>query len=486
VGSFIGRGSQLRELDRQLELVRAGGTDHPGKALLVRGRRRVGKSRLVGEFVRRSGVPHVYFTASMQKPEQEFALFAQEVAESDLPGAAVFSGVKLGSWEAALRLLATAVPADGPSVVVIDELPYLVAADPTLEGTLQKIFDRAIATLPVLLVLVGSDLAMMEALNEHGRPFYQRAREMVVPPLTPLEVGDMLDPSPADAFDAFLVTGGLPLICAEWPRGLSLWQFLEESLTFTTSALLVSAERALAAEFPTDSQARYVLSTVGAGERTFTSINRKAGLQPTSLTRSLTVLSDKSVIAADTPLSTKPSKETRYRIADPYLRFWLSFLGPHMPEIERGRGDRVLGRVRTSWPSWRGRAIEPVLRESLERLGPEAWRIDSDAAPAPAPAPAPEGGGNVVRGYWTRSNEPEIDIVVADRAPVARRIDAVGSIKWLESAPFGGSDLAALIRHRAQLPGASDTTPLIAVSRSGSTVSDVTALGPEQLLDGWR
>lgn len=141
-------------------------------------------------------------------------------------------------------------PIDVPSIVVIDELPYLTGADAAFEGTLQKVFDRDLARRPVLLIGVGSDLAMMEALNDYGRPFHQRAQEMVVPPLSPLEVGAMLDLAPADALDAYLITGGLPLICGEWPQGRSMWDYLEESLTYTHSALLVSGERALAAEFP--------------------------------------------------------------------------------------------------------------------------------------------------------------------------------------------------------------------------------------------
>jgi hypothetical protein len=41
-----------------------------------------------------------------------------------------------------LRLLVSALSADQPVVVVLDELPYLPANDPGFEGTLQKVFDR--------------------------------------------------------------------------------------------------------------------------------------------------------------------------------------------------------------------------------------------------------------------------------------------------------------------------------------------------------
>jgi uncharacterized protein len=73
----------------------------------------------------------------------------------------------------------------------------------------------------------------------------------------------------------------------------------------------------------------------------------------------------KRIVLASTPVSTRRSRETRYSIADPHLRFWLAFLGPHLPEIERRRGDIVAARVKASWTSWRGTAIEPIIREAL-------------------------------------------------------------------------------------------------------------------------
>ncbi len=471
--AFYGRESQLAKLNDLLAAVRTDADAKPGRAILIRGRRRVGKSRLVEEFLDRAGVPSVYFTASGRSTREELHLFAEEVAASDLPGAQVFDGVELASWDAALRLLATAV-AEGGSVVVIDELPYLGAADPAFEGTLQKVFDRELSRRRVLLVGIGSDLAMMEALNSYGRPFHQRATEMVVPPLSPAEVAAMLKLAPAEAFDAYLVTGGLPLVCGEWKPGRDLKAYLRAALAEPTSALLVSAERALAAEFPVEAQARTVLGAIGGGERTFANIGRAAGdLQQASLNRSLRLLATKRVVAVDQPLSTKAgSKDTRYRVADPYLRFWLAFLGPHMAEIERGRGDRVHERIQKSWSSWRGRAIEPVLREALERLAPAELRSDA-------------GTGGVVGGYWTRTNHPEIDLVFADRAPLATAILGVGSIKWLERSPFDAHDLHRLVVHRSQLPGATENTPLVAISRTGGNVEGVLTLRPEDLLAAW-
>ncbi|MFF1460664.1 ATP-binding protein [Streptomyces sp. NPDC058330] len=472
MNGFVGRRTELGLLDDLLAPVRTGGrSGRPGRAVLIRGRRRVGKSRLVEEFLERSGLPHVFFTAVGGSKAEDLAGFAAELAVSPLPDAGrVADFATPQTWDAALSLLASVLPQDTPSVVVLDEMPYLVREDPTFEGALQKAFDRALSKLPVLLVLIGSDIAMMEQLNTYGRPFYQRGTEMVVPPLNPTEVAAMLDLPPAEAFDAFLVSGGLPLVLEEWPPGATLWDYLEQALARPTSALLVSGERTLAAEFPTEAQARTVLSAIGHGERTFTLIGRAAGdLNPGSLKRSLELLTSRRMVAADLPLSTRPSRESRYHVADPYLRFWLSFLGPGIPMIERGRGDRVLESIRTSWTSWRGRAVEPVIREAL-------WRLTDDRLPEAT---------NVIGGYWTRTNDPEIDLVGADRSPIAKKITFAGSIKWLENKPFDNRDLARLVTHRSQLPGTDDSTPLLAVARSGSNANGILSLTPDDLITAW-
>ncbi|MGH8998973.1 MAG: ATP-binding protein [Acidimicrobiia bacterium] len=469
---FIGRVQEIGALHRALDAVEVGAGARRGRCLLIRGRRRVGKSRLVEEFTSRAGVPSVFFAASRQGP-REVGLFAAEVADSDLPGRELFAAANPTDWDGALRLLAAALPADRPSIVVIDEFPYLLEADPTLDATFQKQWDRILSKKPVLLLLIGSDLTMMEALNTHGRAFYQRGTEMVVPPLSPAETAAVVGADgPADAFDAYLVTGGLPLVCGEWPSGAGLWRYLEEALGDPTSALVVSAERALAAEFPEDALARTVLEQIGAGERTFTTIQRAAGgLQPTSAVRALDLLTAKRVVARDVPLSTKASKQARYRVADPYLRFWLAFIGPHFAELERGRGDRILARVRAGWTTWRGRAIEPVVREALARLLPAAGLPDAGA----------------VGGYWTRTNIPEVDLVGADRGPVAKKVLFVGTIKWLDTSPLDQGDINTLSGHLAAIPGAGPTTPLVAVSRAGAAAAGAAAtFGPADLLTAWR
>lgn len=467
---FVGRRRELAVLTRALGEVRASkGSARPGRCLIIRGRRRIGKSALVEEFIRRSDVPYVFYTAEIGLGDDPLAQFTRDVAVSSLPEAGLFTEAAPGNWAAALRQLAGILPDDQVSVVVFDEVPYLMDGAGAFESVLQRAWDRELSRKPVLLLLIGSDLSMMEALTSYGRPFHQRGVEMPIGPLNVGDVAAMTGLGAAEAFDAELVTGGLPIVCARWRHGEDLWSFLEHELAEPVSPLIATAQLSLAAEFPDHAQARAVLGAIGSGERTFTNIARAAGgIAHSTLTRATELLIDKRIVVGELPISLQPSKERRYRITDSYLRFYFAFLGSHLAEIDRMRSDLTLERIKRGWTAWRGRAIEPLVRESLMRLLP------GHGIPA---APA-------VGGYWTRSNDVEIDVVGADREPIAKELLFLGSIKWLENAPFDAHDLIALQRHRDRLTA--EPIPLLVVSRSGCDAEHVDAvLGPDDLMQAW-
>ncbi len=127
--------------------------------------------------------------------------------------------------------------------------------------------------------------------------------------------------------------------------------------------------------------------------------------------------------------------------------------------------------MRRSWTAWRGRAVEPVIREALLRIAPELGWPEIEA----------------VGGWWNRQNNPEIDLVGADRQGVATRIVFTGSIKWQTSRLFDQHDHATLVRDTAAVPGADPATELLAVNRSGVVAGlPVRTVGPDELIAAWR
>lgn len=468
---FVGRSRQLGILRRELDEVRS---TRRGRLVSVRGRRRVGKSTLVQRFLEQAHVPHVFFAASRQPLARELELFLGDLAASELPAAElVRSGVRPDSWDAALTLVASATRADQPIVVVLDEFPFLVEQDAAIEGTVQKIWDLRLQQVPVLLILIGSDLAMMEALTTYGRALHGRpSREMVVEPLTPREIAELLRLGAADALDAYVIVGGFPQLAGSWGPRRTRRAFLRDALADDTSPLIVSGERAITAEFPPQTYARAVLSAIGAGEASFGNIGRRSGQGGSQLTRALDLLEAKRAVTKLTPFGAKPATRlTRYVVVDPYLRFWLRFVEPSLELIQRGRGRLAFERVERSFGDYRGRAIEPIVRGAIEQLLPDE-RF---------------GTARHVRGFWTRDNRVEVDLVGAQEDRHPRHAAFVGSIKWRDNRPFGRSDVRGLISAVNAIPATDDETLLVGVSRAGFSGSGLDVqLGPDEIVEAWR
>lgn len=474
---FVGRAEELARLERQLTAVREG----EARLVSVRGRRQVGKSRLVSTFVERSGLPQLFVTGSRQATlTADLESFRQDVMlNCTLPGVELLAAGGYTTWEQALRAVHAALPPDGPAVVVLDEFPWLLRNDQGLDGTLQKLWDREFERRAVLMVLIGSDLSVMEVLSAHDRPLYGRVNEIVIEPLSVRDVARWagldidLPVGAADAFDAAQLTGGYPRLVAQWKRAPTIAGFLRRQLADDTTELVVTGQRVIDAEFPADVQASTILHAIGAGERAHGAIAQRAGVSATSLSRALATLLAKRVIAVDHPVSRQTTTRLpRYRVADQYLRFWLRFIEPSLGDLQRGRGDLALTRVTRDLAEYRGRAAEPLVRDALTRL----------AADDPALA-----GTSTVGGWWTRSNTPEVDLVDLvglDTSESPPRVAFVGSMKWGDRHPFDERDLAALAQARTAVPGA-EQARLVAVARAGCTAQPDAVYSPVDLVKAW-
>lgn len=472
--SFTGRQAELDALQSELDAVREGGE---GRFVWVRGRRRVGKSRLAQELCNRAGAPYAFYQAPRRKRPEALAGFAEAIAASSLPAAEAFAGASYESWPAAIRAATQGIGRARPAILVIDELPYLTELDPGFAADLQQTWDRTLENAPVLLICIGSDVRMMESLVAERSPLYGRpTREMRVAPLNPVEVAEINSaPDAAAAFDRYLVLGGFPLLAPMWPASAGLTGFLRKALADDQTPFVTTALRIVASEFESALKAERVIEAIGHGETAYNRIQARSGVKGNTLTDALDVLIEKkSLVAKDLPYAAPAGKKAaKYTVADPYLRFWLRFVGPHLDELSRGRSDLVIARIERDWATYRGRAVEPLVRSALERL-----LID--------PAVAERlGGSRHVGAWWRRDHSVEVDLVGGDR-PSPTRIGFVGSIKWRERGRFTEADLDRLAASRAKVPGA-ERARLVAISRSGfedGLAADAT-LGPDRLLAAW-
>jgi len=476
---FVGRKHELGVLEEEYQRVQQSGQ---GSFVLLRGRRRIGKSRLMEAFLASDRIPSLFYGAlQMQPAPAALQHFQSEVAESRIPGSEELrEGTQFASWSSILKHLSKYAEQSSPTVIVLDEFPYLLTEALSLESELQHTWDRFLRKKPIMLVLVGSDLAMMQALTEYGRPLYDRpTRHIHLRGLSPNDIQKLRDLRDTDAFDAYLAVGGFPQIARRFPQRGNLENFLNSELRDSTVPIVVSGERIMYAEFSPDSQANLVLRAMGQGARGYTEIGRRSGVPRQSLDRALKMLLEKQVVERELPVSVPSQGSPRYRIVDTYLRFWLRFIEPALAELDRGRGADVASRIVSAWPSYAGQAIESVVREAVARCLPALLNGVSTFT---------------VGAFWNRSGNIEVDVALRSEDPSAR-IALIASIKWRKNAPFTARDAHALRKHQLLVPGTDERTVLLAVSASGFEPGLQEKLqagdswitwSPKELMHAWR
>ena len=313
---FVNRNAELRELDAA---ARHGGL------LVVFGRRRVGKTRLLRRWLEAGGRHGLY----SQAIEAQRDLQIQQVFADLRPQLATQLVPK--TWPELFEILALQ---PRPWILCLDEFPYLTAVDPSLPSQLQKWLDHSLPR-GCLLIVAGSSTRMMNDLFLHrSAPLYGRARKLLhVRPMDYPAFCDACDlrPGDLDSFEKFACVGGIP----------KYWEFVEagqdavalaEALYFDFAPYMEQEPlRLLRDEGVVGLNAIAVLEAVGRGAERPSEIAGQLGTAQTNLSRLLQQLLDASILARELPFgeSLRSTKKILYRIQDPTVRFWFRVYSPH-------------------------------------------------------------------------------------------------------------------------------------------------------------
>jgi hypothetical protein len=394
---FVDRHAELARLRRAL-------TAKSPSLVCVYGRRRLGKSRLVTTAL--DGLAAVYYLADERDERLQRRSLAREI-ERLVPG---FARVEYPDWDALFDRWAEAAPKG--AVLAIDELPYLVSAAPALPSLLQRRIDRGLGRQH--WVVCGSSQRMMHGIVlDAAAPLYGRAREIVkVEPLPFPYLSEALRIRHAeDAVAAFATWGGVPRYW-ELALGAASLEAAQRDLVLDPLGVLhAEPQRLLLDELRETMQAHSILALIGQGCHRSSEIASRLGRPATSLTRPLALLVDIGLVRRELPFGEHPrrSKRARYKIADPFLRYWYRFVDPNRSRLEARQLDV---QTEAAWLAHLSEIWEEVVRTSIPQASIDGTRWQ--------PAQA----------WWGRAaagRDAEIDVVAAHRDDRARVL--VGEVK---------------------------------------------------------
>jgi AAA+ ATPase superfamily predicted ATPase len=417
---FINRNKEIRRLNQALAKEKA-------QLIVIYGRRRCGKSTLLRAILPQNAI---YFSADLREPSLQIGALAKQI-DTVIPG---FDKPVYPDWETILRSLNLALKAR--TTLCLDEFPYLIKNSPELPSIIQKIIDEQ-GHKNYNLILCGSSQQMMYGLAlDSASPLYGRSDEIMrIKPMTVNHLQEYLNLSSLEAIREFAVWGGVPRYWEIRKQSNSFEEAIKTNVLDQYGILYEEPERLFADEMRTSVQAFSVLSLIGSGCHRISEIAGRLGKPATQLSRLLGFLTDLGYIRREIPFgeSIRSTKKSLYKIDDPFLNFYFTYLVPNKSRLEFGMVDQVLTDISRDYDKYLSGLWESLCRNAVPFIEIQGKQFN----------PASRWWGNGVDG-----KPMEIDLMAESTDKLTL---LAGEVKWSDKELYNETKLS-LDRKCANLP----------------------------------
>jgi hypothetical protein len=362
-------------IDRQAEVrhLRALANSGQKQLAILSGRRQVGKTYLLSHAW--EGARLFYFLAAALTPDlNRQDLLRELTAWSGRP----LDPADYPTWRTVFREL-FALAEGGPLIVVLDEFQYLMAGGADVTSQLVAVWDRTPRSLPLTLVLSGSEVSTMAHLHSGGEPLYGRVTWSAQ--LQPFDYRDAarMAPhlAPRDAAYLYGVLGGMPRYLAAFREDESLADGIVRAMVSPHGEvhlqMLTLLEQEKGIRDPADYRA--TLTAVAAGETELNRIVSATGLEDHVVRRALSILGDLGLVRGERNFGAGRKAPYRYAIADNAVSFWHHFVVPNRSQLATDDPRRVWdARIRPHLDSYMGHPFEMIVRQAHARYH-AAWGL---------------------------------------------------------------------------------------------------------------
>ena len=310
---FIGREKELTLLQQ----------DYIGKAVMVYGKRRVGKTTLIQKALENCQHQTVYYECSKGAMQDNIDGLVRELARVKmLPVPLNFSTLQ------DVFIYLNALPKK--IVVVIDEYPYLKKAtdSATVDSIFQNIIDNRLSNIE--LVLSGSHIGIMKDLLQERNALYGRfAVTIKLNELNYLDAARFYpDRTPYDKVAHYAVFGGSPFVNQALNPADTLRENVISTILNPVSAVYLYASQLLLSDYSVKINAERIFSVIGNGKKRCTEIEDKLDVKKTgNLSKQIKSLTELEIVSRNSPINKiGDNKKATFEINDNLLRFYFTFI----------------------------------------------------------------------------------------------------------------------------------------------------------------
>ena len=335
---FIGLKAEPEKLNTEYE--------RNGGFVVIYGRRRVGKTTLIKEFLKKKTA--FYFLATEELESQSMKRLAGVVARTTKNS--YLQNAAFTDWLDLFQVIAD-YKTEEKKVLVIDEFPYLVKTNPAFPSILQNAWDEILKDSNVMLILSGSLIGMMQKHTlSYDSPLYgRRTAQMRLAPLPFTDIYGVQKMPFEQAVEQYAVTGGVPKYMEFFEDDRGLEEQLKDAVLSKSGFLYEEPNFLLKSEFFTAVNYFSIIKAIADGNHKLGKIAGVLGQETSALTPYLSTLSDLGFIEKKTPVTEKNPEKSRkglYFILDNFIRFWFHYVYPYKGELELDNMQIVLDEIR--------------------------------------------------------------------------------------------------------------------------------------------
>ena len=328
--------------------------------VLLYGRRRVGKTRLVQEFMKdKHGL---YFYVPNAEEKTILTEFSRTV-ETEF-----FEGFRFVDFASFMEYLVKKCAANG--VVAFDEFQRLTNIGGAI-SMLQKYWDEKLSKTKCLLILSGSSIGSIRRVALRGdAPLYgRRTATLKIEPLKYLDLLQWFKKYSAEELVTIYGSfGGTPAYLEHIDDNLSVEENIVEKILSKRSPLHDEPEMLLMEEIRAPQRYMDILSVIARGKNTISEIADATGLSRENATTYMKTLEILDLIERVTPVTDPEAKRGLYKIRDPFFSFWFGFVRPNKRQLELELEKNVWHSIREEFKAHLGRIFEDICTEVLVEM----------------------------------------------------------------------------------------------------------------------
>ncbi len=351
---------------RELKLLNELYEKNTAKLIILYGRRRVGKTELLKEFLKKH--KGLYILARQESEAEQLKKISSQIAEYYQDSVLTLN--PFANWDALFQYLS-----EKPRIpIVFDEFPYIVQSSKRITGILQDYWDNKFSKKNMFLILCGSSITMMERLLGKKSPIYGRRTEQIL--LEPLKFHDscLFFPETWDTKEKvlnFSILGGMPAYLLEFDFKRSLRENIINNIAKKNKFLYQDVLFTLREELKEPRNYFSILYSIAKGNSKAGQIVNDTGLEKSFINKYLGVLIDLQLVERRVPIIEKNAARSRngiYLLKDNFFKFWFKFIFENQEYVEQEKQEKLADeKILPELNAFAGRIFEEVALSEMIR-----------------------------------------------------------------------------------------------------------------------